>query len=198
MNQDQPLFHNNDKLRQAVNWAIDRPQMVRQHGAKAGVVTSQILPYGFPGHNPKAVYPVVASKSPNFVKGKALASANLRGGKCEFWTFNTLVRPGVAQVVQYDLKQIGLDCSITPLDRVVETTKGGTKGAKFDLLLNGWGQDYPDPYDFINILLDGDRHQAGEQRQPVVLQQPEVQQPDAFGCQEGRCGTVLGVRQARP
>ena len=26
----------------------------------------------------------------------------------------------------------------------------------FDLLLNGWGQDYPDPYDFINILLSGD------------------------------------------
>ena len=155
MNQDQPLFHNNDKLRQAVNWSIDRPQMVRQHGAKAGVVTSQILPYGFPGHNAKAVYPVVASKSPNFNKGKSLASANLRGGKCEFWTFNTSFGPGVAQVVQYDLKQIGLDCSITPLDRVVETTKGGTKGAKFDLLLNGWGQDYPDPYDFINILLDG-------------------------------------------
>ena len=32
---DQPLFKNNDKLRQAVNWAIDRPQMVRQHGALA-------------------------------------------------------------------------------------------------------------------------------------------------------------------
>jgi len=156
MNQDQPLFHNNDKLRQAINWSIDRPQMVRQHGAKAGVVTSQILPYGFPGHNAKAVYPVVASKSPNFTKGKSLAtSATLRGGKCAFWTFNTSFGPAVAQVVQYDLKQIGLDCSITPLDRVVETTKGGTKGAQFDLLLNGWGQDYPDPYDFINILLDG-------------------------------------------
>jgi ABC-type oligopeptide transport system substrate-binding subunit len=157
MNQDQPLFHNNDKLRQAINWAIDRPQMVRQHGAKAGVVTSQILPYGFPGHNAKAVYPVIASRSPNFTKGKALATpTNLRGGKCAFWTFNTSFGPSVAQVVQYDLKQIGLNCDITPFDRVVETTKGGTKGAQFDLLLNGWGQDYPDPYDFINILLAGD------------------------------------------
>jgi peptide/nickel transport system substrate-binding protein len=156
MNQDQPLFKNNDKLRQAVNWAIDRPQMVRQHGAKAGVVTSQILPYGFPGHNAKAVYPVVASKSPNFAKAKTLATSSvLRGGNCAFWTFNTTFGPTVAQVVQYDLKQIGLNCAITPFDRVVETTKGGTKGAQFDLLLNGWGQDYPDPYDFINILLDG-------------------------------------------
>jgi ABC-type oligopeptide transport system substrate-binding subunit len=156
MNQDEPLFRDNDKLRQAVNWAIDRPQMVRQHGAKAGVVTSQILPYGFPGHNPKAVYPVVASKSPNFTKGKALATGNLRGGNCRFWTFNTTFGPSVAQVVQYDLKQIGLNCEITPLDRVVETTKGGNRNTNdFDLLLNGWGQDYPDPYDFINILLDG-------------------------------------------
>jgi len=157
MNQDEPLFKNNPKLNQAVNWAIDRPQMVRQHGAKAGAVTSQILPYGFPGHNPKAVYPVVASKSPNFAKAKALATSSvLRGGNCRFWTFNTTFGPAVAQVVQYDLKQIGLNCAITPLDRVVETTKGGNRSTNdFDLLLNGWGQDYPDPYDFINVLLDG-------------------------------------------
>ena len=179
MNQDQPLFKNNSKLAQAVNWAIDRPQMVRQHGAKAGVVTSQILPYGFPGHNAKAAYPVVASKSPNFNKGKALANGNTRGGNCRFWTFNTTFGPTVAQVVQYDLKQIGLNCEITPLDRVVETTKGGNRSTNdYDLLLNGWGQDYPDPYDFINILLDGKWHQAGQQREPVVLQPAGVEQED--------------------
>jgi peptide/nickel transport system substrate-binding protein len=156
MNQDQPLFKNNSKLSQAVNWAIDRPQMVRQHGAKAGVVTSQVLPYGFPGHNAKAAYPVVASKSPTFTKAKALANGHTKGGNCRFWTFNTTFGPAVAQVVQYDLKQIGLNCEITPLDRVVETTKAGNRSTNdYDLLLNGWGQDYPDPYDFINILLDG-------------------------------------------
>jgi len=156
MNQDEPMFKNNAKLAQAVNWAIDRPQMVRQHGAKAGVVTSQILPYGFPGHNAKAAYPVVASKSPNFNKGKALANGNTKGGNCRFWTFNTSFGPTVAQVVQYDLKQIGLNCEITSLDRVVETTKAGNRSTNdYDLLLNGWGQDYPDPYDFINVLLDG-------------------------------------------
>jgi peptide/nickel transport system substrate-binding protein len=57
--------------------------------------------------------------------------------------------------VQFNLSKIGVQCNITPLDRVVETTKAGVKGAQFDLLLNGWGQDYPDPYDFINILLSG-------------------------------------------
>jgi len=152
MNQDQPLFHNNDKLRRAVNHAIDRPQMVRQHGALGGTRTDQILPVGFPGFRNWNLYSL---KGSNIAKAKQQASGATRGGKCEFWTFNTSFGPTVAQVVQFNLKQIGLDCAITPLDRVVETTKGGVKGAQFDLLLNGWGQDYPDPYDFINILLSG-------------------------------------------
>jgi len=157
LNRDKDLFKNNDKLAQAVNWGLDRPQMVRQHGAHAGVVTSQILPYNFPGHNPKAVYPVVASKSPNFNKAKALATSSvLRGGNCKLWTFTASPGPALAQVAQYDMKQIGLNCEITPLDRVVETTKGGNRSTNdFDILVNGWGADYPDPYDFINVLLDG-------------------------------------------
>jgi len=152
MNQDQPLFKNNDKLRQAVNYAIDRPQMVRQHGALGGVRTDQILPVGFPGYKDANIYPL---KGANSAKGTALAKPNLRGGKCEFWTFNTSFGPTVAQVVQFNLGKIGLNCNITPLDRVVQTDKAGVKGAQYDLLLNGWGQDYPDPFDFINILLSG-------------------------------------------
>jgi ABC-type oligopeptide transport system substrate-binding subunit len=54
--------------------------------------------------------------------------------------------------VQFDLKQIGLNCDITPLDRVVQTDKGGTRGAKFDILLNGWGADYPDPQNWMASL----------------------------------------------
>jgi ABC-type transport system substrate-binding protein len=157
INNDQPLFKNNPKLSEAVNFAIDRPQMVRQHGALGGVRTDQILPVGFPGYKDKNIYPL---KGSNYTKGSALAKGNLRGGKCEFWTFNSSFGPTVAQVVQFNLGKIGLNCNITPLDRVVQTTKGGVKGAQFDLLLNGWGQDYPDPYDFINILLSGTSIQA--------------------------------------
>jgi len=152
LNQDQPLFKNNDKLREAVNYAIDRPQMVRQHGALGGVRTDQILPVGFPGFKNWNLYPI---KGSNYTKANSVAKGATRGGKCEFWTFNTSFGPTVAQVVQFNLGKIGLNCNITPLDRVVETDKGGVKGAQYDVLLNGWGQDYPDPYDFINILLSG-------------------------------------------
>jgi len=154
MNRNGPLFKGNDVLARAVNYAIDRPQMVRQHGALGGVRTSHILPVGFPGYKAGDVYPL---KGSNYSFANKLANGHTRGGNCNFWTFNTSFGPTVAQVVQYNMKQIGLNCNITPLDRVVETTKAGVKGETgFDLLLNGWGQDYPDPYDFINILLSGD------------------------------------------
>jgi peptide/nickel transport system substrate-binding protein len=151
-NHDQPLFKGNNKLKEAINYAIDRPQMVRQHGALGGQRNEQILPIDFPGFRNWNIYPLAGA---NVAKAKALASGNTRGGKVRFWTFNSSFGPSVAQVVQFNLKQIGLDTDITALDRVVQTTKGGTKGAEFDMLLNGWGEDYPDPYDFINVLLSG-------------------------------------------
>ena len=154
LNRNGPLFKNNDVLARAVNYAIDRPQMVRQHGALGGVRTSHILPVGFPGYKGGDVYPL---KGSNYTFASKLAKGHTRGGSCNFWTFNTAFGPTVAQVVQYNLSKIGLNCQITPLDRVVETTKAGVKGESgYDVLLNGWGQDYPDPYDFINILISGD------------------------------------------
>jgi ABC-type transport system substrate-binding protein len=151
-NHDQPLFKGNDKLKEAINAAIDRPQMVRQHGALGGVRTDQILPVDFPGFRNWSLYSLGGA---DVARAKKLAAGNTRGGTVRFWTFNASFGPSVAQVVQFNLKQIGLNTDITALDRVVQTTKAGTKGAAFDMLLNGWGEDYPDPYDFINVLLSG-------------------------------------------
>jgi peptide/nickel transport system substrate-binding protein len=151
-NHDQALFKGNNKLKEAVNAAIDRPQMVRQHGALGGARTDQILPIDFPGFRNWNLYSLRGSDT---ARAKRLASGATRGGKVRFWTFNSSFGPAVAQVVQFNLKQIGLDTDITALDRVVQTTKAGTRGADYDMLLNGWGEDYPDPYDFINILLAG-------------------------------------------
>jgi ABC-type oligopeptide transport system substrate-binding subunit len=36
----------------------------------------------------------------------------------------------------------------------------GTRGADFDAYVGGWVADYPDPFDFINVLLDGNNIQA--------------------------------------
>jgi ABC-type oligopeptide transport system substrate-binding subunit len=147
------MFRGNNRLKQAVNHAIDRPQMVRQHGALGGARTDQILPIDFPGFRNWNIYSL---RGANPTRARQLAQGNTRGGNVRFWTFRTSFGPAVSQVVQFNLRQIGLNADITSLDRVVQTTRGGNRNTNdFDMLLNGWGEDYPDPYDFINILLSG-------------------------------------------
>jgi peptide/nickel transport system substrate-binding protein len=156
LNRDQPLFKNNNKLAAAVGWAIDRPQMVRQHGFLAGARTDQILPPGMPGYKDWAIYPLGGVNAASLAKAKNLAQGNTRGGKVTFYGFNSSFGPAVSQVVQYNLKQIGLDVQVQLFSRAVQIEKEGTRGAEFDFTTEGWIADYADPFDFLNVLLSGD------------------------------------------
>lgn len=160
LNNDSALFKGNVKLRQAVNYAIDRPQIVRQHGYLGGGRTDQILPPGMPGFKDGKIYPLEGQNATTRKQATALAQGNTRGGKAVFYAFNTAPGPAIAQVVQFNLKQIGIDVEIKQFDRTVQHDKVGTRGEPFDISHSGWGADYPDPYNFINVLLDGKKIQA--------------------------------------
>jgi ABC-type oligopeptide transport system substrate-binding subunit len=157
MNNEQALFRNNPRLRRAVLHALDRRFMTAQHGYLAGKRTDQFLPYGMPGFKEFNIYSL---KGPNYRVAQDLARGNTRGGKAVFYAFNRAQGPPVAQSVQFNLKQIGLDVEIKLFDRVVQNTKAATRGEAFDLTHEGWHADYPDPSNFINVLLDGRRLQA--------------------------------------
>jgi len=157
LNNEQPLFKDNPKLRQAVLHALDRRFMTAQHGYLAGKRTDQFIPYGMGGFKEANIYSI---KGPNYAKARQLAQGNTRGGKAVFYAFNRAQGPPVAQSVQFNLKQIGLDVEIKLYDRVVQNTKAATRGEPFDITHEGWHADYPDPSNFINVLLDGRRLQA--------------------------------------
>ncbi len=58
---------------------------------------------------------------------------------------------------QFNLKQIGFDVDDQAVRPASSSyTKAGTKGEPFDIAVAGWCADYSDPFDFINVLLDGD------------------------------------------
>jgi peptide/nickel transport system substrate-binding protein len=193
-NHDEPLMRGNNRLKQAVNHAIDRPQMVRQHGALGGARTDQILPLDFPGFRNWNLYSL---RGANTTRARQLAQGNTRGGNVRFWTFRTAFGPSVAQVVQFNLRQIGLNTDITTLDRVVQTTRGGNRDTNdYDVLLNGWGEDYPDPYDFINILLSGTSIQPDNNVNLSYFNEPawnrRMEQASAlFGAQRLRTYAIL-------
>jgi peptide/nickel transport system substrate-binding protein len=157
LNNEQPLFKDNPRLRQAVLHAVDRRFMTAQHGYLAGRRTDQFIPYGMGGFREANIYSI---KGPNYARARQLAQGNLRTGKAVFYAFNRAQGPAVAQSVQFNLKQIGLDVEIKLFDRVVQNTKAATRGEPFDITHEGWHADYPDPSNFINVLLDGRRLQA--------------------------------------
>jgi ABC-type oligopeptide transport system substrate-binding subunit len=154
MNHDRPLFGGsgvgNVGLKKAVNNAIDRIAMINQRGAYAGVINDQYMPPSMRGFKNAAIYP----SRPNVSRARSLAQGNLRGGKGVLYTCNTGPCIPTAEIVQNNLKAIGLDMEIKTFPRAVQFTKSGTRGEPFDMSLEGWHMDYFDPYDFI-FLLDG-------------------------------------------
>ena len=56
LNTSSPLFKGNAHLRRAINYAVDRPSLVRASGFLVGRRTDQLLPPGMPGfHNAEPV-----------------------------------------------------------------------------------------------------------------------------------------------
>ena len=129
-------------------------------------------------------FDIYSLKGPNYAKAKALAQGNTRDGKAVMYTFNTAQGPPIAQSVQFNLKQIGIDVEIKLFDRVVQHEKTATRGEPFDLTLEGW---------VAGLSGSGELHQraarrppdpGGQQRQRVVLQQPDVQRADGQGLRD--------------
>jgi ABC-type transport system substrate-binding protein len=141
--------------RQAVNHAIDRTSILRQSGAYAGTPTDQYLPPLIEGYTDEDIYPF----TPDVDTAKELLGEGF-SGTAVLYTCNAGSCPERAQIVQANLAAIGIDVEIKTFERAVQFQKEGTRGEPFDIADEGWIADYPDPYDFINILLDGNNIQA--------------------------------------
>ena len=149
LNTSRPLF-SNVKLRQAVSYAINRPALLAQRGAFAGTPTDQLLPPGVPGYKDANIYPL---NGPDLKKAKALAGNT--HAKAIMYTCDQSPCPETAAIVAENLKRIGIDVEVHQFARAIQFSKEGTKGEPYDIAFEGWQADYPDPYDFLNVLLDG-------------------------------------------
>ena len=170
MNNDSALFKGNVKLRQAVNYAIDRPQIVRQHGFLGGGRTDQILPPGMPGFKDGKNYPLVGVNNAALTKARALANGNTRGGKAIFYAFSTAPGPAIAQVVQFNLKQIGIDVEIKQFTAPSSTRRSATRGEPFDIGHERLGCGLPGPVQLHQRAAGRPADPGDEQRERVVLQ----------------------------
>ena len=151
LNQARPLFRHNPKLGQALNLALDRPRLLARYGGDlAGSSTSQILPVDFPGYERLTLY-----RLPDVERAKALAQGNTRGGVARLWIPATFAPIG--QIVRESFAPLGLNVAIKAIDPNAYYTEVTQPDAGYDIALFGLGGDYPDPSDFLDVLLYGPR-----------------------------------------
>jgi len=143
------------RTRQAVNYVVNRPAALAQRGAFAGTPTDQVLPPTMPGFKNWKLYP---TGKPNVAKANSLKPKKC--GSTVFYGSTSPVSVAIMQLVKNDLSKIGINTTLKTFPFAVRIAKEGHRGEPFDLDLQAWGSDYPDPVDFIDILLDGRNIQA--------------------------------------
>lgn len=149
---------NNLKARQALNYAINKNNIVSLYGGKKlANPTCTILPKGFPGHNSYCGYTKGGGTSyngPDMAKAKALVAASgTKGAVVKLVATNDAVNASVAQYVVSVLNQLGYKASVVLQSANIQFNYIQNTNNKVQISLTQWYQDYPAPSDFINILL---------------------------------------------
>jgi peptide/nickel transport system substrate-binding protein len=151
LNSSRPLFRNNVKLRQAVNFALDRTAIREaSSGSLAGRATDQYLPPSMPGFNDEQIYPLAR---PDPRKARTLSRGQTRNGKAVMYTIDVPPEVASTQIVKRNLKEIGLEVEIKRLPAQAFFSRLGR--LPFDIAPLGWAPDYIDPFQFTNVLFDG-------------------------------------------
>ncbi|MBB2479353.1 ABC transporter substrate-binding protein [Bacillus sp. APMAM] len=144
----------NKLVRQAVNMAIDKNKLVKLNNGRAAVA-NQILPPDMPGYQKD----LPADVDYQFNKDKAkelLKQAGYGNGfKTVMLTTSDDQAKKEAESIQSDLKDIGIDMEIRPLSGA--SYSDGARSLKYGIVSTAWFQDYPDPSDFLDVLLNGNQ-----------------------------------------
>ncbi len=158
-NTSRSLFKGNLALRQAINYVIDRKSYNAQVGPYAGGPWTHIFNPGVPGWKNVTIY------KQNVTKAKNLAKGHFKSGEINVgFRSSGTINPAQAQIVKRDLQRLGFDgnkINMKGFSGADLYDAMGHKNTDLDMGVSmGWCSDYPDPYDWINILLYGKSIQA--------------------------------------
>ena len=147
----------NIKVRQAVNFAIDHKALVNLFGGP--VLASpicQVLPPGFPGHEPYCPYtknPGEKWSAPDMEKAKQLVEeSGTKGAKVSIVVEDKAVAKSIGVYLQSVMKDLGYDAELKPISANIQFTYIQNTNNKVQMSVTQWYQDYPAASDFLNIL----------------------------------------------
>jgi peptide/nickel transport system substrate-binding protein len=144
---------NNQKVREAVNYAIDPAALERIYTGQI-VGTQQILPPGMPGYKKIELFPHDVKKAKELV-----AESGVKDKEVTVWTDTESPNNDAGTYYQGVLEEIGfkVELKILNADNYF-TVIGNTSTPNLDTGFADWFQDYPHPNDFM-FLLNGENIQ---------------------------------------
>jgi peptide/nickel transport system substrate-binding protein len=142
---------NNLKVRQAVNYGIDRNALVRLYGGLA-TPTENVLPPTYPQYKKHNLYPHDLAKAKQLIQ-----QAGAKGAAVTVWTSNRDTAKKPAAYLQDVLNQMGFKAKLKVIDASIYWTTVGNQATKAQIGFADWFQDYPHPLDWFDVLLNGER-----------------------------------------
>jgi len=141
----------NLKVRQAVNYAINRDALVRIYGGLAQP-TENVLPPTYPSYKKHDLYPYNLAKAK-----KLIAESGQKGASVTVWNHDRGNDPKATAYLTDVLNSIGLKAKEKIINSGVYWSTVGNQATKAQIGFADWFQDYPHPLDWIDVMLNGDR-----------------------------------------
>jgi peptide/nickel transport system substrate-binding protein len=141
----------NLKVRQAVNYAINREALVRIYGGLAQP-TENVLPPTYPQYQKLDLYPYNLAKAKKLIQESGQA-----GAEVTVWNHDRGTDPKATAYLTDVLNSIGLKAKEKVINSAVYWTTVGNQATKAQIGFADWFQDYPHPLDWFDVLVNGDR-----------------------------------------
>jgi peptide/nickel transport system substrate-binding protein len=133
--------HLSDKrVRQAIRYAVDYDGIINKILGGAAKQINTFIPEGFAGYESRILYTTNLDKAWQLMKEAGVPD----GFETTMDHMEATPQPEVAQAIQASLARIGIKVQLNKLVGAQLYPK--YRAQKHDMILGGWGPDYPDPH----------------------------------------------------
>jgi len=128
-----------ERVRDAVRWSIDYDGIINEILQGGAIKGQTFLPQGMLGHNPAMPY----YRDVNKAKALLAEAGYSNGFDVKLICPNTWPMNDIAVKIAYDLAGVGIRATVTQM--VSGEMYQVYRAQNHEMLLGGWGADYPDP-----------------------------------------------------
>ncbi|MFZ0889071.1 MAG: ABC transporter substrate-binding protein [Candidatus Binataceae bacterium] len=136
------------RVRQAFNYAVDKKKLIALLNGR-GVIARGVMPPGLPGYDPDLQgYPYEPGKARQLLEQAGVG----QGFAPEIWMQSDQTMMMLGQSIQQDLALVGVQVRLKPVawGPLLEAIRQPKTAPLFML---GWEADFPDPENFLDVLL---------------------------------------------